>query len=56
MMANYVSNTQISGPNMVPDLNPDVDLGGLKFSYKYGIFYSPVIQDLPITPASPFPT
>jgi hypothetical protein len=42
---NYVATGPISVPLSV-NLNPDVDLNGLKFSYQHGIFYSPVSQNV----------
>jgi hypothetical protein len=53
-MANYVSNGEISGPIYLADLKPDGDLGGVKFSYQYGMFYLPVSQELPITLPPPY--
>jgi len=48
-MANYAANGPITVPLNVPALKPDVDLGGLKFSYEHGIFYSASVEPLPIT-------
>lgn len=47
-MANYYANGPISVP-LNSGLKADVDLGGLMFSYDHGVFYSPVIEELPIT-------
>lgn len=38
-MADWVSDGPISVPLHIKDLRPDVDLGGLKFSYDQGFFY-----------------
>jgi len=54
-MANYVSNGEISGPIYLADIKPDGDFGGLKFSYRYGMFYLPGGQELPITLPPPYP-
>lgn len=48
-MANYVATGPISVPLNVQGVKPDVDLNGFKFSYDFGIFFSPVIAELPIT-------
>jgi len=53
-MANYVANCPISGPLSVPKLSADVDFGGLKFDYQWGFFYTPVLENLPITLPPPF--
>lgn len=47
-MANYFTNTTITQP-IDTGLQADQDLGGLKFSYEHGIFYSPTTREVPIT-------
>jgi len=47
-MANYYANGPISVPLNVAGLKPDVDLGGLKFSYDHGVFFDPVIETFPL--------
>ena len=47
-MSDYVANGPISVPLYIPGLQPDVDLGGLKFSYRIGMFYTPETQVIPI--------
>ncbi len=41
MADNFVCNGPISVPLYLKDVKPDVDLGGLKFSYTHGMFYTP---------------
>lgn len=43
-MADYASNTPISWPIKINDVVPDVDLGGVQFSYQYGLIYNPESQ------------
>lgn len=38
-MADYVTNTPISGPVTVPNVQPDVNLNGVSFNYDIGMFY-----------------
>lgn len=53
-MADYITNAQISVP-LYTGLKPDVDLGGLQFSYQHGIFYDTTASFLPITLPPPWP-
>lgn len=55
-MADYITNTNISVPLADARLKADVDLGGLKFSYDYGVFYEVSDTPLPITLPPPWPT
>lgn len=55
-MADFYANTQISVPIRDPRLKADVDLGGLKFSYQYGMFYEVSETYLPITMPPPWDT
>lgn len=55
-MADYVTNAQISVPLHDSRLQADVDLGGLKFSYQFGMFYDVSANFLPITLPPPFTT
>lgn len=55
-MANYVTNGEISGPIYLPEIYADVDLGGLKFSYQYGMFYTSTAEQIPIKLPPPFKT
>lgn len=38
-MADFVANVPISRPVPLPNFSPDVDLGGLGFSYDIGLMY-----------------
>lgn len=55
-MADYYTNTNISVPLYDSRLQVDVNLGGLKFSYDYGMFYEVTAAQSPVTLPSPFPT
>lgn len=46
-MADWVSDGPISVPLHVEGLKPDVNLGGLKFSYEQGFFYVPETEYKP---------
>jgi hypothetical protein len=37
----FASNCPISWPIRIPGINPEVDLGGVMFSYQWGLVYSP---------------
>lgn len=53
----YVTDGPISAPLYIPGCKADVDLGGLKFSYQHGIFYTPStgnMTTLPIKLPPPF--
>lgn len=52
MAGDYVADCPISVPLLIPGAKADVDLGGLKFSYEYGLFYTPTASTLPIHPPS----
>lgn len=54
-MASFVTNGDISVPLSV-NLSPDIDLNGMKFSYKHGVFFSPVSQFVNITMPPPVNT
>ena len=47
-MPDYVANGPISGPVNLPDISPDVDFNGVKFSYQIGLFFTPTVEPLPI--------
>lgn len=51
-MADYVSDCPISVPLYIPNVNPDVDLNGVMFSYDIGLVYQPtsVVQPLTLPP------
>lgn len=51
-MANYYTNTNISVP-LYTGLTPDVDLGGLKFSYAQGMFYDMSAAQTPMDAPPP---
>jgi len=50
----YVADCPISVPLYVPNASADVDLGGLKFSYQLGLFYTPTAPTVPIQPPPSF--
>lgn len=53
-MADWVCDGPISVPLRVAGVEPDVDLGGLKFSYEYGMFYTPETEIKPLKlPSAP---
>lgn len=47
-MANYMSNTPISGPLWVPYAQPDVNLNGLGWNYQFGMVFNAPETDEPI--------
>ena len=52
----YAANCRISGP-IATTATPDVDFGGLMWSYKYGLVYPPAaVPPPPIRLPSPPPT
>lgn len=53
-MSDYVANGPISVPLYLPGVRPDVDLGGLKFSYEVGMFYTPESEVIAIRLPPPF--
>ena len=40
-MADYIANGPISATNYIPNVDADIDLNGMKFSYAIGMFYTP---------------
>jgi len=38
-MRNYIANCPISTPINIPGMRPDVDMGGIMFSYDMGLMY-----------------
>lgn len=53
-MAEWVADCAVSMPVQLPGVRVDVDMGGLKFSSKIGLFYAPESQMLPIRLPPPF--
>jgi hypothetical protein len=53
-MSDYVANGPISVPLYLTGVRADVDLGGLKFSYQVGMFYTPEVDVIPVTLPPPF--
>ncbi len=48
MPADWISNGPISTPIHIPDMEPDIDLNGMKFNYDIGVFFTPS-DEMPIT-------
>lgn len=38
-MSGYVANCPISMPINIPGVRPEIDMGGLMFSYEWGLVY-----------------
>lgn len=53
-MSDYIADGPVSVPLVVPGIEADVNLGGLKFSYDLGMFYTPETEMLPIRLPPPF--
>lgn len=49
-MPDFVANCPISVPLRLQNVGADVDLGGVKFSYRHGMFYTPEAEVDYMTP------
>ena len=47
-MANYMSNTPISGPIWVPRAVPDADMNGIGWNFQWGLVFGKTERDEPI--------
>lgn len=50
----YISNVPISRPNSLPTIKPDVNMNGLSWSNKYGLFFH--VSETIFDPVMPPPT
>lgn len=52
----FVSNAPVSWPVKFPNLHPEVNLGGVMFSYQWGFVYDPSSEPMQMELPPPQPT